>query len=261
MTAFFIILLASGALLFAVFSFIGPVLSSSGEVGPRCPTESILPYPFYGPLDGAPNILLWDDFEAAQENGCGGFLKGRSALVVALAGSFTSQASLQEMAARIGAVSATSGLAYWSVMEGKWRLLVTKAYALSDPVERIPRSDFSAEEVLSGKQLYFLQEDNRSTSHNIYRLRSIAVTPNVLCIEISNVSAVDFTLLTLFEPGSLKSLHFFERSGDAVWHYYGLGLVRDENLAVNDRSFVNRSDAFYRFITRQPKESYPPLAP
>jgi hypothetical protein len=55
-------------------------------------------------------------------------------------------------------------------------------------------------------------------------------------------------MLTLFNPGDLRSLHFFDRRGPDAWSYYGLawaGETAASRLAVPQASYVNRAKALY----------------
>jgi len=182
-------------------------------------------------------------------------------LVVALAARFRGPESIEDIAARVGAVSATSGLLYWSTTDGNWRVLISEAEALRGRSTGAVRADFAAREVLGDRTLYFRQKDTRSTGWNLYSLRGRRLGPERLAVEVVNLSAIRFLLITLAEARSLVSLHFVERLGPGLWGYYGLSAVRDGAGEGFDKSLVNRAAAFYRFLTGRPGDAGPPLAP
>lgn len=182
-------------------------------------------------------------------------------LVVALAARFTHSGSLEDLAARVGAISSTEGLPYWSTTDQIWRPLISAAFAVEDAAGDRARPDFTAQEILSGKRLYFAQDDTRSSSLNVYSLTALAARPDWMVIEIENMTRIRFGFLTLFEPRALASIHIIDRLDGDLWGYYGLSAVRDGTMAGNEKSLINRAAAFYRFLTGTPPDQEPPLAP
>jgi hypothetical protein len=67
----------------------------------------------------------------ARDEPCLGVLRGRANLTVVLAARFGDARSIAEIASRVGATSSTKGLRYWSTTDGKWRTLVSHAFALA----------------------------------------------------------------------------------------------------------------------------------
>ena len=132
--------------------------------------------------------------------------------------------SVDALLARFGAVSALKGLKYWSVTEGRWLTLITKATALEGPDLDRPRSDFSLAEMRSGADLYFAQSENRAGGDVVYWMRVRDFGSNRLVVAIENASPVSRYLVTVFNPGDLASVHFLERRGPGVWGYYRPGL-------------------------------------
>ena len=180
---------------------------------------------------------------------CTGFTAKGDGVLVAVAGSFPFTGSADALLARFGAVSALKGLKYWSVTEGGWRTLITKATALEGPNLDRPRSDFTLAEMRSGADLYFAQSENRAGGDVVYRMRVRDFGPNRFVVGIENASPVSRYLVTLFNPGDLASVHFLERRGAGVWGYYGLAWAGDSlvsRLAVPEASYVNRALALYR---------------
>jgi hypothetical protein len=180
---------------------------------------------------------------------CTGFTAKGDGVLVAVAGSFPFTGSANDLLARFGAVSALKGLKYWSVTEGGWRTLITKATALEGPDLNRPRADFTLAEMRSGASLYFAQSENRAGGDVVYRMRVLDFGPDRFEVAIENASPVSRYLVTLFNPGDLASVHFLERRGPGVWGYYGLAWAGDSlvsRLAVPEASYVNRALALYR---------------
>ena len=222
-------------------------------------------HPGYAPEGAPPRVEIWKDIELSAEAACHGRLQGRLRLVATLAARFRHAGTLDDLAARAGAISKTVGLTYWSTTEQKWRKLVTEASALTGPdgnwsEGRKGRADFSAAEVRSGEQLWFLQNDTRSTGANLYRLRALVSGPDRLVVEVVNESPIAFTFVTLFGEHELLSLHIFERLEGDIWGYYGLAAVREDRVGDYEKSLVNRAAAFFRFLQGKPGDSEPPLA-
>src|SRR4030095_9699049 len=92
----------------------------------------------------------------------GGASSSHSKLVVALAGSFHFDGTIDELVARTGAISTLRGVRYWSVTDKIWRPLVIDASALSRLDPRSRRSDFATEEMTAGSELYYWENDSRS---------------------------------------------------------------------------------------------------
>lgn len=213
-----------------------------------------------GSLGDPPRITILRDVTLDQASGCPDALFGPAKLFVKLAGRFKLAGGVDEIAKRLGAISATRGLLYWSVTDAAWRPLIEEAMALQDGPDGPPRADFGAAEVRSGRTLYFGQDDTRSTGTNIYAMTVRQATDARLVVEVVNVSAVKVAFVTLFEPRSLISVHVFERSTDDIWNYRGVTVVRD-GLMVDghEKSFVNRAAAYYRFLIGVPADRDPPL--
>jgi hypothetical protein len=176
-------------------------------------------------------------------------------VLVALAARFSYGGSADALLARFAAISTLKGLRYWSVTEGCWRTLITNATALTGPDHEHPRPDFTLPEMRSGKDLYFVQSDNRAGGDVVYRMHVREVSQTRLVVAIENVTPVQRFMLTLFNPGDLQSLHFLERQGPNVWSYYGLAWAGETTaslLAVPEASYVNRAKAFYSHFVGLP---------
>jgi hypothetical protein len=214
-----------------------------------------------GSLGEPPRITVLHDVTLDRAAGCPDALHGPAKLFITLTGQFEVAGGVDEITRRLGAISATRGLLYWSVTDEAWRPLIEDAAALQGGPDGSPRADFSAADMRSGRILYFGQNDTRSTGTNTYAMMVRQATEARLVVEVVNVSAVKLAFVTLFEPRSLVSVHVFEHSRDDVWNYRGLTVVRD-GLMVDghEKSFVNRAAAYYRFLIGVPTDRDPPLA-
>jgi hypothetical protein len=235
---------------------IAVLLTSAGlcaaEEGPRPPCAGLAPFPAYPALGVPPNIRVWTRAELGSwaPPACTGFTAKGDGVLVAVAGSLPFKGSADDLLRRFGAVSALKGLKYWSVTEGGWRTLITKATALQGPDLHRPRSDFTLAEMRSGADLYFAQADNRAGGDVVYRMHVRDFGPDRFVVVIENVSPVSRYLVTLFNPGDLYAVHFLERRGQKAWGYYGLAWAAESlsRLAVPKASYVNRAVALYRHI-------------
>src|SRR5689334_19399430 len=91
--------------------------------GPPCTGAGM---PFYANPGSTPAIAVWHrgdlEREKWQPPACTGWAPAsRSKLVVALAGSFVFNGTMDQLVARAGAISALAKVKYWSTTEQKWR--------------------------------------------------------------------------------------------------------------------------------------------
>ena len=228
---------------------------------PPCPPGNTDLVPAYGELGDLPIVQTWHDIDITDPEDCLDPMRGRMALVIALAVRFDGTLSLEDIATRIGAISATEGLPYWSITDQQWRPLVSESFAIDDPATRRRRPDFTAFEILSGRKLYFAQNDTRSTGLNVYRLSATSVASDRLVVEVVNLTPIRFALITLFDPFALRSIHFVDRLETDVWGYYGISAVQADTAHQQEKSFVNRAGAYSRYLIGEPADREPPLAP
>jgi hypothetical protein len=229
---------------------LGQVMTEAvaSESGPVPPCAGAEPSPDYPSEGAAPKVQVWTRAENWTPPPCTGWGTAGAGVFVALAARFRFGGTSDALLSRFGNVSSLKGLRYWSVSEGGWRTLITDAFALDGPDLERKRPDFALSEMKSGRDLYFAQEDNRSAGDVIYRMQVKEMTTTRLVVAIDNVSRVERFMLTLFNPGDLRSLHFFDRRGPDAWSYYGLawaGETAASRLAVPQASYVNRAKALY----------------
>lgn len=239
--------------------------AGSPAAPPQAPcAPDATPFPAYTDPGAPPAMMTWKSIELSGRPDCLGAVAGRMSAVVALAGSFHhaegEARTLDALAARIGAISETVGLVYWSTTDGRWRELVDAAWALDGPDAARRRDDFTAAEVRSGAPLYFAQGDTRSTGTNLYRMTALQAEADRLVVQIANERVISFLLIPLFEADGLVSLQVIQHRGGGLWTYYGLTAVREGSVEDHEKSLVNRAAAFYRFLRGIPGDADPPLA-
>jgi len=234
---------------------------------PRPPCAGGLAYPAHAPVGTTPAVAVWSKENAARwmPLTCVGWpASQRFKVVVALAGNFRHDGSADDLLARFGAVSIMRGLRYWSVTDKAWRTLITDSTAVDGPDAKQRRPDFNPDELKSGADFFFAQDDSRSTGFPVYRMRVLEQGPFRIVVETENVTPVRVLIVTLFPPGSLRATYILERHGPGVWGIYGLSGTGEEASALaggHEASYVNRAVALYRYFTGVPGDAEPPLAP
>ena len=250
------------ASLIAVFVLSFPARSGAQAPQPPCEAEAFPRYPDPGT---PPIVEVWRVRDLPAGWVIPACLSWDTALpnaIVVLAGTFRYTGTVDGLAARFGAVSETRGIRYWSVTDRAWRILVTEAFALTE-VDGAGRPDFSSTEVMSGRDIYFAQADNRSSGLVKYRMRNQRATPDQLVIAVENVSAVRWLGFSMFSPGSLKSAYFLTHQTNDIWTYYSIGMIGEGSMSwLSDGapSYINRTVAFFRHYVGIPTDEDPPAA-
>jgi hypothetical protein len=223
-----------------------------------------LPVPLYPALGQPPAIAIFHrgDLTDWPPDACAHFRAVQPALLVALAGRFTGPVDRDGVLARFGAISQQRGIRYWSVTDRRWQALVIDAEALSGPGLAQRRADFTVAELTAGQDLYFAQQDNRSSAPVIYRLRVRDVTPRGFLVETENVTPVRYLVMQVYGVGDLHMLDYLERAEDGAWNYYAINEIDSKSrfFAASDKSYVNRAAALFRFFAGIPTDREPPAA-
>jgi hypothetical protein len=228
-------------------------LASAADKNPQppCGTPRV---PGYAAVDAAPAVLVisGSDLGAWKPPSCVGWSAQGDGVLVALSGRFAYKGSTDDLLKRFGAISTLKGLKYWSVTDGGWRTLITSAEALEAPESGHSRPDFTLAEMKSGKDLYFAQQDNRTSEEVVYRMQVRDLSTNGFVVAVENVTPVRSYMLTLFDPGELLSVQFVERESPGVYGYYGLAFAGESlasSIALPQASYVNRALAIYGQLT------------
>jgi hypothetical protein len=163
---------------------------------------------------------------------------------------------------RVGAISQLSGMRYWSTTHKQWRTLITDAHALTGPTQGQPRPDFTPDEMVAGRDLYFQQTDNLS-GKALYRMHVGEVSPDRIVIDVENLTTMKYLLVPVLHPGDAQSVYFFDRDSPMAWRFYSImrtGKNANGLIAGNTASSMNRAQAFYRSLAGIPTDREPPAA-
>ena len=231
----------------------GAAAAETGAV-PPCGTT---PVPDYAAVDAHPavQVISGNDLAAWKPAPCIGWKAKDDGVLVALAGRFHFNGTTDELLKRFGAISSLKGLQYWSVTDGGWRTLIDSASALDSPDSGHSRADFTLAEMKSGHDLYFAQQDNRTSEEVVYRMKVSDLSADGFVVAVENVTPVRSFMLTLFDPGDLQSVHFVERESPGVFRFYGLAFAGESlasSLALPEASYVNRALALYGHLSGKP---------
>jgi hypothetical protein len=223
--------------------------------------------PDYAALGSLPATLVWtsDQLNAAWvPPSCVGWQSLPFRALGASAGRFRHEGAVTDLLARFGAISALQTIRYWSVLDKGWENLITGASALSGPDPSQRRPDFATAEMATSADLYFSQNDNRSTGDVVYRMRVREFAPDRLVVETENVSPVRYLLFSLAGSGDLQAVYFLQRLTPSEWGYYSLvktGTGASSLTTNHEASYVNRAVAFFRYFAGLPTDQQPPAAP
>ncbi|HEX5279490.1 MAG TPA: DUF6675 family protein [Micropepsaceae bacterium] len=238
------------------------------SVQPRPPCAAADPVPGYAPLDAPPNIALSTARDTAASwniPACTVWTQNSATLVVGLAGRFHSAADPAALLARIGAISSLTDVRYWSVTDKRWNAMFTRAFALDgrDPGKR--RADFSADDLLSGRELNFLAADNRSGRDAVSSLRVTGDSNSTIVLETANATPLRWFLLSFAAPGNVQTWYFFTHETGDSWRFYSFTRVlyaaRLFERIIPDASYINRAVAMFRYFSDVPTDRDPPAAP
>ena len=194
---------------------------------------------------------------------CTGWTTTGFTTLVVTAARFRYDSGVDGLLRRVGAISESAGIRYWSTTRKRWRTLIVRAHALTGPDSSAPRKDFLSEEIREGKTLYFQQEDNL-LGNVVYRLKVRSASSDRLVFETENTSIVKGMFGNLFQPGEIQGLYFLEPESGGVWRYYGLlRTSRNANARTrgHDASYLNRAAAVYRHLVGIPTDRDPPVSP
>ena len=152
---------------------------------------------------------------------------------------------------RIAAISSYKGMRYWSVTDQRLEPLIKDAFALEGSASNKARSDFTPAEMQVGRDIFFSQQDNRSSDPVLYRMSVIQRAADRIVVDITNTNKVRRLLFTLFQPGDLRTALFISRAKDGTWTCYALSGFHPTTitgLMDNHKSQVNRLLALYAHI-------------
>jgi hypothetical protein len=233
----------------------------AGATEPHPPCDGVDPTPPYGAAK-EPAIESWSRLEWTAP-ACLAWSDARYRFVIAIAGRIEA-AGAATVKTRLGAVSASRGLVYWSVTESAWRVLIKDASALS-AVQGDRREDFTPAELREGVTLHFVEEDNRSEEPVTYAMRVLESKPDRIVVETENVTPIKALLATLFPPGTLRTAYIATRIDPQTWGFYVISAATDGAsglVSLAKSSYENRARAlFAHFAGVEIAHDRPPRGP
>jgi hypothetical protein len=212
-------------------------------------------WPAPSALGSPPSVATWHSQQFPRDwqfPRCTGWDAGRFESFAAVSGTFNDP-DVDAIAGRIGAISSYRGMRYWSVTDRRFEVLITDAFAVDGPNPGARRADFTPAEMRAGRELFFVEQDNRSSSPILYRMKIVAHDAGRLIIDFVNVSRVSKLFLTIFDPGDLRTALFVSARGGDTWQCYALSASNPRafsGLLANDKSLTNRLLAFYAHSAR-----------
>jgi hypothetical protein len=240
------------------------VFSQTGPA-PPCGPPGTEPFPSYPSVDNPASVKSWSESETGRDwrpAPCSGWTANGFTSLITVVARFRYAGETATLVRRIGAISETAGIRYWSTTHQQWRTLITEASALSGWPQSQPRRDFTDDEIKQGADLYFQQTDNIS-GQAVYRMHFAEISPDRVVFGVENASAIRFFRITTFPPGELQSVYFLDRESKDVWRYYGMvrsGRHASWLAAGHQSSTINRAVALYRHLAGIPTDRDPPAA-
>ena len=242
------------------------LLLAAGTANAAAPTPPCAgpAFPAYAPVQASPQLGIWTGSDLKQEgwqpSACLGWT-GDSRLVVALASTFRSQLTLDQLLQRLTAMSTYPSVRYWSATRSQWRPLASAAGMLAQPQGKAAMPDPTAADLTAGRDFYYF-EDGEIGGRTIERLRIVQHTPDRAVVASENVSAIRIAIVTAFEPGALQLATYIERAGPDLWRLYQITRVSQASSSLVGNytsSYANRLEAIRRYLAGQQPDAAPPL--
>ena len=219
------------------------------------------PAPAYPPVGNSPVIDVWleHDLDGGwTPDRCLGWSAGSGLAIAALAGSFTEAGGMPAVLSRLAAISAQTGIIYWSDSRQNWRPLFSESWALSGPAREGHRNDFAPAEVAAGNSLYFWQRANELYGGAVYRLEVKASDGQHLEAAETNITPITLFGIELV-PADGQQAHFWiEAESPDHYRYYAISrLTGDIPFGVTRVSMINRIVAMFRYAAGIPTDQLP----
>lgn len=231
------------------------------ELRPPCEGTSA---PAYGKPGGPPAIMVWPEsslnksaWAAAPCLHWGG---GKMRLAVALAATLNAT-SLDELLVRFGALSRYKSIRFWSVMYETWDDFVDSSGFVDGPEGQQVLPDYAPADYVTGRDFYYFEASR--AGRTIHRMTVRKRSPDRIEIATENITPIRFAMATLFEPGALQSVTFFDRRSSSEWGYFqtiGVGLGSSFITVQSTSPYINRLTALYRYLAGIPTDRDPPAA-
>ena len=230
---------------------------------PPCGGETVPAYPAVGE---PPAVQTWfGDGDGADWTppGCTQWRASGFTTMIGMAARFRHVGGLEALLARIGGISDSLRIRYWSVTRERWRDLLDDAYALSSDDPDARRPDFSADELVPGNVLHFFRDPNSLLGAAVFRMVVLERGADRAVLKVENSSPIRLFRVPVVVPGEQELVVFLERESENVWRFYSLTRTRTgAAIAWRARqrmpSFVNRAVAEYRHLAGIPTDDEPP---
>jgi hypothetical protein len=239
------------------------LVAGTAQAGPMPPCGGQA-YPAYAAEQAPPQLGVWSASDLQKEGwqppACLGWT-GDSRLVVALASTFRSPLTLDQLLQRLTAISAYPSVKYWSATRSTWRPLASEAGMLAQPQGTAAVADPVAADLAAGRDFYYF-ENGEIGGRTIHRLRIVEHTADRAVVASENVGPIRIAIVTAFEPGALQLATYLERAGPGLWRLYQIARVgtASSSLVGNyTSSYANRLEALRRYLAGQPTDGTPPL--
>ncbi|HET9579570.1 MAG TPA: DUF6675 family protein [Usitatibacter sp.] len=217
---------------------------AAGATVPLPPCGDGDPVPAYGKASD-PAMESWSRLEWSALP-CLAWSDSRYKFVIAIAGRIEA-ADATAVLGRLGAVSTSRGLLYWSVTESAWRVLIKDAAALSS-AQGGRREDFAPAELREGATLHFVEQDNRSDEPVTYAMHVLQSKPGRILVETENVTPIKALMTTPFPPGTLRTAYILTRIDPHTWGFYVISAATERAsglVSLARSSYENRARALF----------------
>jgi len=209
-------------------------------------------------------VRVWnsDSGHAWKPPACTGWTPSDSSTIVVTAARFRYTQGIDGLRRRIGAISETAGMLYWSTSGKRWQKLILEAHASPGQEGDGRRPDFSPEEIAEGHTLFFQQEDNLFGTVT-YRMHIRAATTGRLVFDVENAGAIRYLTIPVFQAGEVQSISYLEKETADVWRYYAIARTSGKASTLiggHEASAINRAVALYRRLAGIPGDQEPPAA-
>lgn len=223
---------------------------------PVLPCGSEAPVPAPAALLSQPQAEIWTALDW-RPPACIPWRPDKFRFVAAVSG-LVEAASTDDLLTRLGAISATAGLRYWSVSEQGWRVLIEAAFAVKSESSASARPDFSLADMRSGAALHFREKDNRTSEAVTYRMRVLKASPDEIVVESVNMTAINSFGVTLMPVGSLRLAYLARRITSNQWSLYLVSAADSKSsrlVSLGKESYLNRVRAIFGHIGKIPPEA------
>ena len=185
---------------------------------------------------------------------------GKMRLAVALAATLNAT-SLDELLVRFGALSRYKSIRFWSVMYETWDDFVDSSGFVDGPEGQQVLPDYAPADYVTGRDFYYFEASR--AGRTIHRMTVRKRSADRIEIATENITPIRFAMATLFEPGALQSVTFFDRRSSSEWGYFqtiGVGLGSSFITVQSTSPYINRLTALYRYLAGIPTDRDPPAA-